>query len=66
MQNRKSNIPAILIKGGKSRYVSEKGFQATKDVLPDLRLLTIDEAGHLPHVETPEVFYELLEKFLLV
>lgn len=38
--------------------------EAWTDALPNSRLVMIKGAGHLPHVEQPEVFFEAVESFL--
>jgi proline iminopeptidase len=38
--------------------------EAWAQALPNARLLIIDGAGHLPHVEQPEIFFNAVETFL--
>lgn len=47
---------ALFIGGGQSDYLDEASWQQTQQVFPQARRVMIAEAGHLPHVQTPDVF----------
>ena len=50
--------PALFIRGGKSDYVTEENWQVAQQTFPQSRLVEIEEAGHLPHVERADEFIE--------
>lgn len=54
----------LFIRGGQSDYVSEGDGALIHSSFPNARIETIAEAGHLPHVQTPVVFTELVDVFL--
>lgn len=47
---------ALFISGGKSDYVTTENWSAALTHFPSAEHIRIEEAGHLPHVETAEVF----------
>jgi proline iminopeptidase len=54
----------VLIIYGTADPAFDKTPEAWAQALPNSRLLIIDSAGHLPHVEQPEVFFKAVETFL--
>ena len=58
------DVPALVIRGSEDALSSEEDTQAMVDALPDARLVTIPESGHLTSVETPEEFNAALLGFL--
>ncbi len=57
-------IPALLVKGGKSAYVSDRDFELFKQHFPRAVLEVIPGAGHWVHAEQPEIFYNAVFEFL--
>lgn len=47
---------ALFISGGKSDYVTAENWQTALQYFPSAEHIRIEEAGHLPHVETADVF----------
>jgi esterase len=48
----------LFISGGQSDYVTATGWQAALKLFPHAEHIVISEAGHLPHVQTPDVFID--------
>lgn len=55
--------PALVIHGGEDLTPIESSREWVK-ALPLARLLTIQVAGHIPHLEAPEVFFPAVREFL--
>lgn len=57
--------PCLFINGANSPYIDPEADKAViTQLFPQANIQTIQGAGHLPHVETPEVFYQCIEAFL--
>ncbi|WP_027966817.1 alpha/beta fold hydrolase [Halomonas halocynthiae] len=56
--------PALVVRGGRSPYVSDENLSAVYDVLPQARLVTLDGAGHWLHAEQPDAFQRSIDDFL--
>lgn len=56
--------PVLVLRGGKSHYVPDSALANLRDVLPNSRLVTLEEAGHWLHAEQPEEFQAAVEEFL--
>ncbi len=54
----------LFISGGKSDYVTPDGWQVALKYFPAAQHIRIEEAGHLPHVQTAEVFISHVNDFL--
>ena len=58
-------VPTLLVWGAEDRFVSAAYYGAAyRDAIPGARLLTIDGAGHFPHVEAPEALAACVRRFL--
>ena len=58
-------IPTLLVWGASDRFVTPGYYGAAyRDAIPGAQLAIIDQAGHWPHVEQPEVFVERVGAFL--
>ena len=55
--------PVLVIYGETDPALADAR-EAWVRALPNARLLVIDRAGHLPHVEQPEIFFRAVETFL--
>ena len=53
----------LFIRGEKSDYLRDEDWPGILRLFPQAKFQTIPGAGHLPHVETPEAFYELVTSF---
>lgn len=58
------DVPALVVRGTEDALSSEEDTQAMADALPDARLVTIPDSGHLTAVETPEEFNAALLEFV--
>ncbi|AEW06161.1 alpha/beta hydrolase fold protein [Sulfobacillus acidophilus DSM 10332] len=57
-------MPSLLIWGRHDRIVPLAYGQALRQALPDAELLVIEDCGHLPHIETPELTNQAIHDFL--
>lgn len=56
--------PVLWIAGANSGYVSDDYAPAMEAIFPRVRRVTIKDAGHWVHSEQPEVFTEVLRRFV--
>ena len=49
---------------GDAPFPIERSSQVLADKLPDARLVIVNDSGHLPHVEKPEIVNEAIWKWL--
>lgn len=54
----------LFIAGGQSDYLEPDRWQRAKQYFPNAKLTVIATAGHLPHVQTPDEFNQVLEQTL--
>ena len=57
--------PTLFIRGGLSKYIRERNFDAIKNQFPNSRIETIENASHWLHAEEPQQFAHLATAFLL-
>lgn len=57
-------VPVLLVAGEKDRNVPLKTMQRMHEAIPGSRLEVLPGAGHLPHLERPERFDQLMRDFL--
>ncbi len=57
--------PALFLRGGKSRYVSDEDIPGIKKMFPQAKIETIARAGHWVHADAPEEFISLISSFLV-
>lgn len=62
----KSNTPTLVLKGGKSDYIVDTDVLDFKARFSQLKLYTIDGAGHWLHAEKPKEFSEAVLSFITV
>ncbi|SEM20350.1 alpha/beta fold hydrolase [Halomonas caseinilytica] len=55
--------PTLVVRGSRSRYVTDEMLPALREVLPEAELVTL-EAGHWLHAEQPEAFQAAVNRFL--
>jgi pimeloyl-ACP methyl ester carboxylesterase len=60
----RQNLPALLIWGREDRTVSSANMQQVVELIPGIEYHIIDEAGHIPQYELPEVVNPILVEFL--
>ena len=56
--------PTLFIGGGQSDYLQPERWQIAQTYFPHAHLAVIEEAGHLPHVQTPDIFTEHVNNML--
>lgn len=56
-------LPALVMRGSKSRLYGPATADWMANQMPDVRLLTVPEAGHAPHIEQPKIIKTALEEF---
>lgn len=61
---RASSVPALLIRGTRSRIVSESEIRRMERLRPNTRVVSI-EGGHTLHDEAPEAFLAAVRAFLV-
>lgn len=60
----KATVPVLIIHGTKDRSAAYGGGREWALRLPNARLLTVSNAGHVPWIEQPELVYGAIETFL--
>ncbi len=60
----KTNLPVLLVWGDQDQTISRDQIEVLRAILPDMDLLIVENAGHLPHYEQPEVVNPALIDFL--
>lgn len=58
------DLPVLWIAGENSHYVTEDYAPAMESLFPKVRRVTIKNAGHWVHSEQPDVFVEVLRRFI--
>jgi pimeloyl-ACP methyl ester carboxylesterase len=65
---REIRAPLLMISGDKSEYLARLGEDGTEAALraahPDVELASVPDAGHMLHIERPELVAPLVEAFL--
>ena len=56
--------PALFIRGGLSRYVSDEDLEVIRKKFPGAVVRTIANASHWVHADAPGEFYEIVSDFL--
>jgi pimeloyl-ACP methyl ester carboxylesterase len=57
-------MPILVIHGAKDRNAPYGGDRDWAGMLPNARLLTIENAAHAPWIEAPERVFEGIDSFL--
>jgi pimeloyl-ACP methyl ester carboxylesterase len=58
------NVPALLMRGASDGIVSAEYLERYAALIPNARVDTISEAGHLPQVEQPKTTAAKVLQFL--
>jgi esterase len=59
-----SEVNTLVLRGGKSNYVTEKDKIDFERRFPNYQLITIADSGHWIHAEQPETFYKEVIRFI--
>lgn len=62
--NNQINVPALFLRGEKSKYILDEDIPQIKKVFPNSEVKTIANAGHWIHAEQPEAFYTAVMEFI--
>ena len=54
------NVPALVIWGAEDKIIPADSGRRISEAIPGSRLEAIPECGHLPHVEKPDVFSDMV------
>ncbi len=57
-------VPTLIVQGEKDAVTPLDCGRMFRDVIPGAKLETIDDCGHMPEMETPARFAEIVRKFL--
>ncbi|MEM7335167.1 MAG: alpha/beta fold hydrolase, partial [Chloroflexota bacterium] len=60
----KIDIPTLIIHGSEDQIVPVSEAEAMNDAMPNARLYVIPDAGHMPHLEQPDTYNDVLIDFL--
>jgi pimeloyl-ACP methyl ester carboxylesterase len=55
--------PTLFVKGGASEYILLEDYEQIRYNFPNAEIITIADASHWVHVESPERFYQLTMGF---
>lgn len=58
-------VPTLLIAARQDMIMPPSGVSVVAEHIPNCRLVWIDECGHMPMIEHPETYHELVQRFLL-
>jgi pimeloyl-ACP methyl ester carboxylesterase len=61
---KKTKVPALVIQGADDQVVPLQEAEDLKTALPKGQLVIIPDAGHLPNMEQPERFNQVVRNFL--
>jgi len=62
---RRVDVPTLLVWGAEDRFVTAADYGAAyRAALPGARLVTVEGAGHFPHLERPRAFVDRVAGFL--
>ncbi|OOC06070.1 alpha/beta fold hydrolase [Amycolatopsis azurea] len=56
--------PTLLVGGGPSSHVTLESLERMRGLIPDCRLVTVEDAGHRVHSARPEEFAAVVGEFL--
>ncbi len=60
----KIEVPTLIIHGAEDKIVPVSEAQAMHEAIPNSRLVVIPDAGHLPNLEQPDTYNDVLIDFL--
>jgi len=56
--------PVLFVKGEKSNYILPEDYTSIRRIYPEAQITEIANAGHWLHAEQPQLFMEIISKFL--
>jgi pimeloyl-ACP methyl ester carboxylesterase len=59
-----TNYPVLFIKGANSNYILPEDYPSIKRIYPEAQIIEIPDAGHWLHAEQPQLFMEVVWKFV--
>jgi esterase len=62
--NVKINKPTLFVRGAKSKYIQDEDINLIHSIFSDVRIETVENAGHWVQAEKPKEFLEVLINFL--
>jgi 2-hydroxy-6-oxonona-2,4-dienedioate hydrolase len=60
-----NDIPCIILWGQDDKLIYSSDAEKFKDVLKDVKIKLVDNAGHSPHFEKPTITYSIINTFLI-
>ena len=58
-------VPSLIIVGSEDYFTPLPVARIMSDAIPGARLVVVEDAGHLPNMEAPEIFNNALNEFLI-
>lgn len=58
------NNKTLFISGADSPYIREQDYSIINSLFPNSKIITIENAGHLPHFQQADEFFERVDGFL--
>jgi len=55
------HVPTLLVRGADDRIVARRNHDAYADEIPDCAIVTIEGAGHHPHLDAPAAFVSAVQ-----
>ncbi len=65
LPNEEVFLPTLFIRGELSDYILDEDIEDLENQFPDMQLVTIENAGHWVHAESPDLFVETVLSFCL-
>lgn len=59
-----TNYPVLFIKGANSNYILPEDYASIRRIYPEAQIIEIPDAGHWLHAEQPQLFMDVIWKFL--
>ena len=63
-QQAKISNPTCFIRGGHSNYIQDTDLKEIKAIFTNVSMMTIEDAGHWVHAESPQAFITTVTEFL--
>lgn len=60
------HVPTLLVRGGDDRVVARRNHDAYTDEIPDCEIVTIEGAGHHPHLDAPAAFVSAVQSTIKI
>lgn len=64
VQYEESPKPVLFIRGSHSDYLKTNDYTYIEKFFPDATVAVIENAGHWPHADQPEIFYSIMSEFI--